>query len=389
METDHKKNIIQQQISVMSAKLIGNKIYNSDVVIRSFEYFSTSRALYNQLRNDFQLPSVSTLTRITSKVSKINDASFLNSVFTSIEGRKRVCIVIHDEVYVKKMMLYHGGTLFGKSLDDPSLLAKTVLGIMVVCLKGGPKFLYKMIPISKLNSNFLFEQINSTLRLIKESSGDVKVVICDGNRVNQAFFKLYLTISGKPWVTEDGMYLLFDFVHLLKHIRNLWLREKTGELVYSDNGIQRTAKWEHLKCLYKLESEKLVKLSDLNEVAIAPKPIERQSVSTCLRVFSDKTYHALLSHSQINSNSKDTAIFINKVITWWKTLNVKGCGADVRHNDPLKAPICSPDDYRLNTLLQFGDMALEMCCKKGTRVRQLSNDTAKVIHHTCYGTVEL
>ena len=55
METDHKKNIIQQQISVMSAKLIGNKIYNSDVVIRSFEYFSTSRALYNQLRNDFQL----------------------------------------------------------------------------------------------------------------------------------------------------------------------------------------------------------------------------------------------------------------------------------------------------------------------------------------------
>ena len=125
-------------------------------------------------------------------------------------------------------------------------LAKTVLGIMVVCLKGGPKFLYKMIPISKLNSNFLFEQINSTLRLIKESSGDVKVVICDGNRVNQAFFKLYPTIPGKPWITEDGMYLLFDFVHLLKNIRNLWLTEKTGELVYSDNGIQRTAKWEHL-----------------------------------------------------------------------------------------------------------------------------------------------
>ena len=70
------------------------------------------------------------------------------------------------------------------------------------------------------------------------------------------------------------MYLLFDFVHLLKNIRNLWLTEKTGELVYSDNGIQRTAKWEHLKCLHQLESEKLVKLSDLNEVAIAPKPIK-------------------------------------------------------------------------------------------------------------------
>jgi hypothetical protein len=73
-----------------------------------------------------------------------------------------------------------------------------------------------MIPISKLSSNFLFEQINSSIKLIKSSSGDVKVVICDGNRVNQAFFKLYHTIPEKPWKTEDGMYLLFDFVHLFK-----------------------------------------------------------------------------------------------------------------------------------------------------------------------------
>uniref|UniRef100_T2M5R2 TRAF-interacting protein n=1 Tax=Hydra vulgaris TaxID=6087 RepID=T2M5R2_HYDVU len=189
--------------------------------------------------------------------------------------------------------VYHGGTLFGKSSDDPSLLAKTVLGIMIH-----------------------------------------KVVICDGNRVNQAFFKLYRTIPEKSWKTEDFQ----DY---------------------------------------------------LNEIAIAPKPIERQNVSTCLKVFSDKTYHALLTYSQIISNSKDTAIFINKVITWWKILNVKGRGADVRHNDPLEAPICSPDDCRRNTLLQFGDMALEMYCKNGKRVKQLSNDTAKSIHHTCYGIVKL
>ena len=68
------------------------------------------------------------------------------------------------------------------------------------------------------------------------------------------------------------MYLLFDFVHLLKNIRNLWLTKKTRELVYSDNGIQRTGKWEHFKCLYQLESENFVKLSDSNEVAIASKP---------------------------------------------------------------------------------------------------------------------
>ena len=37
------------------------------------------------------------------------------------------------------------------------------------------------------------------------------------------------------------------------------------------------------------ESEKLVKLPDLNEISIALKPIARQTVSICLRTFPEKT----------------------------------------------------------------------------------------------------
>ena len=64
-------------------------------------------------------------------------------------------------------------------------------------------------------------------------------------------------------------------------------KKKTGELIF-DDGVRQVAKWAHLKQLYHFESERL-KLSDLNEISIAPKPIERQQVSTCLRVFSEKT----------------------------------------------------------------------------------------------------
>ena len=74
----------------------------------------------------------------------------------------------------------------------------------------------------------------------------------------------------------------------MKNIHNLWLTEKTGELIFDDDGVRRVAKWTHLKQLYHFESERLVKLSDLNEISIAPKPIERQRVSTCLGVFSEK-----------------------------------------------------------------------------------------------------
>ena len=59
---------------------------------------------------------------------------------------------------------------------------------MAVCLNGGPKLLTKMMPISKLRSDFLFEQINSTNQKFDSVSANVKAIICDGNHVNQVFF---------------------------------------------------------------------------------------------------------------------------------------------------------------------------------------------------------
>ena len=77
------------------------------------------------------------------------------------------------------------------------------------------------IPISKLISAFLFEQIELIVQAITSVPAGVKAIICDGNQVNQAFLKLYPTLPEKLWLTEDDKYLLFDYVHQLKNIRNL------------------------------------------------------------------------------------------------------------------------------------------------------------------------
>ena len=137
------------------------------------------------------------------------------------------------------MLLYNGKQLFSKSVDNPSL------GIMLICLNGGTKFLTKLIPIWKLTSAFLFEQTELTVQATTSVPADVKAIICDGNGVNQAFLKLYPTLPEKPWLTEDNKHLLFDYVHLLKNIRNLWLKEKT-ELIFDDDGVRRVAQWAHL-----------------------------------------------------------------------------------------------------------------------------------------------
>ena len=68
---------------------------------------------------------------------------------------------------------------------------------------------------------------------------------------------------------------------MVRNIRNNWLTEKTSQLIFIDKGVRKVVQWDHLKMLYELESKILFKLSNLNEVSIFPKPIERQSVSSC------------------------------------------------------------------------------------------------------------
>jgi len=383
---NNKEIVMNEQVNSMNTSK-----YSLSVIIRAFEYFATSRTLYKKLRDDFKLPSIRTLTRITSRVSKSDDNLFLKQVFDNLSDSQRTCIILHDEVYVKKMLLYHGGAVFGKALDDPDSLAKTVLGVMITCMFGGPKFLVKMLPVNKLNSQFLYGQIQSTVEAVKDSNGEAKAIICDGNRTNQAFFKRFDTFPERPWLTTNGTFLLFDFVHLIKNIRNNWLTEKTGELVFYENGVEKKACWKHLIKLYEAESNCLMKLSDLNEVSIRPSHIEKQSVSTCLKVFSDKTYNALLNHPETTniSNISETADFIKLVVTWWKILNVKNVDVDCRFNDNRQAVIRDPNDDRLKFVFDFGEMALRMTSKQRKRIKQLTHDTGHSINHTCKGIVEL
>nr|XP_047133002.1 uncharacterized protein LOC105847471 isoform X2 [Hydra vulgaris] len=257
---------------------------------------------------------------------------------------------------------------------------------------GGPKFLVKMLPVNKLNSRFLYDQIHLTVEAVKESNGNAKTILaCDGNRTNQAFLKKFDTFPEKPWLTTNGTYLLFDFVHLIKNIRNNWLTEKKGELIFYENGVEKTACWSHLIKLFEADSNCLMKLSDLNEVSVRPSHIERQSVSTCLKVFSEKTYSALLNHPETSNilNINETADFIKMVVTWWKILNVKSVGVDCRFNDDRKAVIRDPNDDRLKFIWDFEEMALRMTSNQGKRIKQLTHDTGYSINHTCKGIVEL
>ena len=126
---DHKRNVISEQISSMdSLTYVGEKKYAADVIARALEYFATSRSLYSRLRDDFELSSISLLTKLTSKVGNVEDNEFFQSYFEHCtDPRQRNIVLIIDEIYVKPQLSYQGGHVFRKAVDAPDHIATTVV----------------------------------------------------------------------------------------------------------------------------------------------------------------------------------------------------------------------------------------------------------------------
>ena len=108
-----------------------------------------------------------------------------------------------DEVYVKPMVSYHGRQLFCNSASDNTQLVKTVLDCMImclygmmvclygmivclygmiVCLYGGPKVFVEVIPIGKLDTDFLYDRSKMLIDQIKDSGGNLVATICDNKK---------------------------------------------------------------------------------------------------------------------------------------------------------------------------------------------------------------
>ena len=180
------------------------------------------------------------------------------------------------------------------------------------------------------------------------------------------------------------MYLMYDFAHLLKCIRNNWVTEKCGELEFSHKGKRYVAKWQDLKLLYQSECQNLLHLSKLSRTAVHPKPIEKQKVSTSLQIFCDETVAALDTFSNLHSHfAEGTVLFLTPIIKFWKICNVHTKGADVRLKDPRRAVVDSVDDEKLSFSLNLADMADKMTADKKGRVRKLTKETGSMLSHTC------
>ena len=134
---------------------------------------------------------------------------------------------------------------------------------MLKGLFGGPEFVVRALSVCGLTSVFLLEHCKPIIQQTNEiPNAEVVAIITDEHRINQKFFD-YLRKNGntyfigEPWKGPNNTILLHDYVHLMKCVRNNWIREKCGQLKFEYDGKVYTSSWYHLKKLYNSESENL------------------------------------------------------------------------------------------------------------------------------------
>ena len=71
LEVDKKKVILSGIVESVGITYVGEKQYCIDTLVREFEYFVFSQSTYSRVIEDFQLPNVSTIIEMTSKVKTI------------------------------------------------------------------------------------------------------------------------------------------------------------------------------------------------------------------------------------------------------------------------------------------------------------------------------
>ena len=314
---DRTPNFIEQEIAKSARKYVnvsgGERIYSNEDILFAFELISRSRSAYDFLSTYLKLPSTRLLRKFTAKIDSVEDTAFLKNIISSLEPKQRRCVVQIDEVYLRMETSYRGGEFYGFASSGKP--AKTLLYFLLKFEFGGPILPFKYFPIATLNADDLMMYYTETRHVINESGGTVIAVITDNNRVNQRFLQN---------ITESfhGELPLNDSVHLTKCLRNNWLMKGVINFEDPDDGTERHAKWCTLQNVYEEERGNLLKKSDLSSKSVFPKNIEKQSVPLALKVFSEKTYAAVLQ------KDFDSARFIQICCRFFRICNVRCINKD-------------------------------------------------------------
>ena len=186
-------------------------VYSAKIVRYALLLWYTSIQSYRMLLQHFPLPTLSLL-RIIS-IGTTNEGKISNDV----------CLMF-DEMYLQKCEEYSAGDLVGCNSEDE--LCKRLVCFMITGLKNSILYMIKSSPETKINADWLREELIDCLRILSQSGFNVTAIVCDNHPSNLSSFKNLLKHFNRDpdklfiWYELRKIYLFNNAAHLVKNIRN-------------------------------------------------------------------------------------------------------------------------------------------------------------------------
>ena len=207
--------------------------YNVVTTIMSLKCELISPAAYRYLQSleCISLPHHSTLRRLSENIGLEKDfISHLSQLTSRFNYQQRHVSLHMDEIHLKAEYSYKGGNIIGSSdtSNDPE---KTILAFMVSSLYTKWSTIVRLLPCSETSASEIFPITKKVIFDIESCDLFVVTLITDNYPLNVRLFKLFTNTSQLehcvPHPVDPSRYLffLFDFVHILKTIRNNWLNQ--------------------------------------------------------------------------------------------------------------------------------------------------------------------
>ena len=133
--------------------------------------------------------------------------------------------------------------------------------------------------MAKLNSESLKNILLEAMYVIIKSGGSIISLICDNCPTNQDVYGKQGG-PGKVHLEQLGVFifLVFDYVHIFKNVRNNWITVGNQMLSFVKDGKTYVTYWGDVRALYEEDRNTTLRLTKLIRTAVFPKPLQRQSV---------------------------------------------------------------------------------------------------------------
>lgn len=277
--------------------------------------------------------------------------------------------------------------------DDESecVLANKMLCFYLTGLSTGFKIPVAFYFVKALNADQLYRLSLSVLACVEEVGFRVIRIATDNAKTNASFFKkLAGGEEGKfaiphPLDPTRTLFLSYDYTHLLKNSRNLWIDR---DFLINDSPVR----FSPVKLIYEMNKDKAVKpVRYLTRRHVSPTSFERQKVKLALDVFSPPVVAAIKMYASFNTpgfeNVKETITFIENVFKFWTVHDVSNTTHHVTARMEDKAPFSSMTDERLAWLEEeFPDYLKKWQDETSNRNEYLSKETSDALIFTCRST---